>query len=124
MTRKWIIAAGAYGFLAVAIGAFATHGLEASERALAAIDTGADYALLHAAVLLGLAALGERLGRLGALAGWAFVIGVALFAGSLFVFGLTGFTGHLWITPLGGGALLAGWALVFAAGLVKVRSTP
>ncbi len=117
MKRKWIIAAGAYGFIGVGIGAFAAHGLEASERALAAIDTGADYALLHAAVLLGLAALGGRAGRLGSLAGWAFVVGVALFSGSLFVFGLTEFTGHLWITPIGGISLLTGWALVLAAGL-------
>ena len=123
MRSKWIIASGVYGFLAVVFGAFAVHGLEASERALAAIETGANYALLHAAALLGLAALGDRGGRFAALAGWAFVLGVALFSGSLFVYGMTDFTAHLWITPIGGASLLAGWALVLIAGLAMARSS-
>ena len=130
MTRNWIIAAGFTGFIAVAFGAFAVHGLEdqVSERALAAIKTGSDYALLHAAALLGLAALSDKGGRIAMFAGWAFVIGVALFSGSVFVFGLSEFTAHLWITPVGGACLLAGWALVvisgLKAGMAKVVSNP
>lgn len=119
MTYPWLIASGIYGFLGVAMGAFATHSLagRAGERTLNALETGADYALLHAAVLLALGLFGARLGTLGKVAGTAFTFGVALFSGSLFVYGLTGITAHLWITPLGGAGLLLGWALVPAIGL-------
>ena len=119
MTRLGLAAGALYGFGAVALGAFAAHGLQAtaSERALNAVETGAAYGLAHGLVLVVLAALGSRLGRLGTFATWAFILGGALFSGSLYVFGLTEITGHLWITPVGGVLLLIGWALVFAAAL-------
>lgn len=117
MAKLWLTFAGLYGFIAVGFGAFAAHGLRetASERALSAIETGSQYALVHAAVLMVLGLWGTS-GLLNG-AGAAFAAGIALFAGSLYVFGLTGYTGHLWITPLGGVLLLAGWAIVIAAGL-------
>jgi len=129
MTKSWTIIAGAYGFIAVALGAFAAHGLQdaVSERSLNAVHTGAAYALTHAVALLALAAIGARSGRLITFAGWAFTVGVALFSGSLFVFGLTDFSTAIGplplITPLGGVLLLIGWALVFAAGLAGARRT-
>jgi len=121
MTRLGLAIGAAYGFLAVGFGAFAAHGLRASasERALGAVETGAEYALAHAVVLVALGLAGSSLGKWGAAATWAFTAGVALFSGSLFVFGLTEFTGHLWITPIGGLALLAGWALLLASALAK-----
>lgn len=127
MTKSGVVFGGLYGFLAVALGAFAAHGLQAtaSERALHAVDTGAHYALVHAVALLALAAFGDRLGRLGVLASWAFVIGVALFSGSLWLFGLTEFRTAVMplplITPMGGVALLIGWALVLVAGFRSVK---
>ena len=129
MTKSWTIIAGAYGFLAVAFGAFAAHGLQdaVSERSLHAVQTGAAYALAHAVALLALAAIGARRGRMITFAGWAFTLGVTLFSGSLFVFGLTDFrtaAGPLpLITPLGGVLLLAGWLCVFGAGLAGARRT-
>jgi len=127
MTKTWVTVAGLYGFLAVAFGAFAAHGLQGavSERALHAVQTGAAYGLAHAVALFALAALGPRAGRWGRWAGWAFTVGIALFSGSLFLFGLTDFRTAVGllplITPLGGLLLLAGWALVLAAGLAAAR---
>ncbi len=119
MTNLWLIASGLYGFIAVAMGAFATHALagRAGERTLNAIETGADYALLHAMALLALGLWGARGGKLADAAATAFTLGVAFFSGSLFVYGLTGITAHLWMTPLGGVGLLVGWALVVAIGI-------
>ncbi len=119
MTYPWLIASGIYGFMAVAIGAFAAHGLQASagERTLSAIETGADYALVHAIVLLALGILGTSGGKLTTAAGIAFALGIALFSGSLFVYAFTGMTGHLWVTPIGGVGLLLGWALIFTTGI-------
>lgn len=127
MTKSWTVIAGAYGFLAVAFGAFAAHGLQdaVSERALHAVQTGAAYALAHAVALLALSAAGDRGGPLLRYAGWAFTLGVACFSGSLFALGLTDFAAAVGplslITPLGGLLLLIGWALVFAAGLAGAR---
>lgn len=127
MTKSWTIIAGAYGFIAVTLGAFAAHGLQdaASEQALHAVQTGAAYALAHAVALLALAAMDARAGRLIKFAGWAFTLGVALFSGSLFVFGLTDFSTAVGplplITPLGGVLLLAGWFCIFGAGLAGTR---
>jgi uncharacterized membrane protein YgdD (TMEM256/DUF423 family) len=47
-----------------------------------------------------------------AVAGWAFVIGIVIFSGSLYALVLSG---HRWlgaITPIGGVALIVGWALL------------
>lgn len=118
MAKLWFIFAGAYGFLAVAFGAFAAHGMRetASERALNAIETGSHYALAHAVALLALGLWGAS-GWAATGAGATFAAGVLIFTGSLYVYGLTEYTGHLWITPIGGVLLLAGWAFVMAAGL-------
>jgi uncharacterized membrane protein YgdD (TMEM256/DUF423 family) len=45
-------------------------------------------------------------------AGWCFIAGIAIFSGSLY---LLSFTGARWlgaITPIGGLAFLAGWAIL------------
>jgi uncharacterized membrane protein YgdD (TMEM256/DUF423 family) len=125
MKNPWVVFAGLFGLLAVGFGAFAAHGLQdaVSARALNAVHTGANYALAHAAVLLALGALAPTGSRLLRLAGWAFVVGVALFSGSLFIYGVTGITAHLWITPIGGVLLLAGWALVLGSGLAAARAS-
>jgi uncharacterized membrane protein YgdD (TMEM256/DUF423 family) len=103
--------------LAVAAGAFGAHALKASlpPELLAVFDTAARYQLLHALALLvtGVAlALWPR--RLFAAAGIAFVAGSVLFSGSLYLLALTG--GRAWgaVTPFGGVAFIAGWALLAA----------
>ena len=46
------------------------------------------------------------------LSAWLFVAGIVLFAGSLYVVALTGLRGVGAITPFGGVAFLAGWAVL------------
>jgi uncharacterized membrane protein YgdD (TMEM256/DUF423 family) len=46
------------------------------------------------------------------LAAWLFVAGNLLFAGSLYVMAATGMRGLGLVTPLGGAAFLAGWAVL------------
>ena len=46
------------------------------------------------------------------LAGWLFVAGIVLFSGSLYALALTGVRGLGAVTPFGGVAFLAGWAIV------------
>jgi uncharacterized membrane protein YgdD (TMEM256/DUF423 family) len=100
------------GFMAVALGAFAAHALEAQLEPdlLAVFETGVRYQFYHVVGLLA-AAWAIHLGGHGAAraAGWLFVIGTVLFSGSLYALALSGVRWLGAITPLGGIAFLAGW---------------
>ncbi|HTY57908.1 MAG TPA: DUF423 domain-containing protein [Bacteroidota bacterium] len=124
-----IAAAGAFSACAaVALGAFGAHGLRQTipPDMLAVYETGVRYQMYHAlgliaAGLAGLAqgAAGRRL--LGA-AAWAFAIGTLLFSGSLYGLALTGIRWLGAVTPAGGLAFLAGWALLGLALLGRGQS--
>lgn len=121
--RLWLCAGAANGFIAVAMGALAAHGLEGQPwySARQWVEVGAEYQMAHALALLAVAVLSAR--AVGAarrwltLAGWSFLVGVVLFSGTLFAMGLGGLTGLGAIVPVGGLAFLAGWAVLFYAGL-------
>jgi uncharacterized membrane protein YgdD (TMEM256/DUF423 family) len=125
MSHIWLRAAAFVGFLAVAGGAFGAHGLRAmvDAQALAWWETGARYALGHAAALIGVAWLADRApGRAVGVAGGAFCVGVLVFTGSLWTMTLTGVRWLGAITPIGGVAMLVGWAaLAVAAGGLRAR---
>jgi len=105
--------------LAVALGAFAAHGLRGrlSPEALATFETGARYHMYHALALLAVAWASARWpGGATSAAGWLFVAGTVLFSGSLYLLAVTGVRALGAITPLGGLAFIAGWAaLAWAA---------
>jgi len=106
------------GFLAVAGGAFAAHGLKSALDAdmLAIFETAARYQMYHALALLAVAWLAAA--RPGGAIGWSgrlFLAGIVLFSGSLYAHALTGARVLALITPIGGAALLAGWVCLFAA---------
>jgi uncharacterized membrane protein YgdD (TMEM256/DUF423 family) len=104
------------GFSGVALGAFGAHGLRGhvSPEMLEVYRTGVLYHLLHALALLGVALGARRLRRVRVIAG-LFTGGIVLFSGSLYAMALTGITVLGAITPLGGLAFLAGWAMLFFA---------
>jgi uncharacterized membrane protein YgdD (TMEM256/DUF423 family) len=105
--------------LAVALGAFAAHGLRSrvSAEALAAFETGARYHMYHALALLAVAwACARWPSAWTSAAGWLFVAGTLLFSGSLYLLAVTGVRALGAITPLGGLAFILGWlALAWAA---------
>lgn len=114
-TRHWIATAALFGFLAVALGAFAAHGLEGRIPAdrLAVFKTSAQYQMYHALALLAVGLLKLKLGtkQLDS-AAWAFTAGIFLFSGSLYLLAVTGVRWLGAITPLGGLAFLTGWTLL------------
>ena len=124
MERLFFQAAGAFGFVAVALGAFGAHALRGR---LAALEDGAkrlewwqtatQYLAVHALALALAAYLaGRTQSGAATVAGWAFAVGNLLFAGSLYAMTLTGVRALGAVTPLGGVAYLVGWAAVaFAA---------
>ena len=123
--RLWICAAAVNGFLALALGAYAAHGLGGGAEAelVGWLEVGSDTGLAHALALLGVGLLAGRTAqpRLTLrLAGWAFLAGTLLFSGALYVMGLTGARALGPIVPVGGLLLMAGWLALFAYGL-KLR---
>ena len=104
----WLRLGASLMFLAVALGAFAAHGLKTrlTPDMLAVFETGVRYQAYHALALL---ALGVARGP--DKAGWCFLAGIVVFSGSLYLLALTGERRLGMITPIGGVLFLAGWAL-------------
>lgn len=121
-----LAAAAVLGLLGVAAGAFGAHALRGavSERDLEIWQTAAHYQQLHAAVLVGVAALG-RSGFTKPLrvAAVAFVVGILIFAGTLDAIVLGGPRVLGAVTPIGGLCLMAGWAALVVHGLALGRRT-
>ncbi|HEY4943442.1 MAG TPA: DUF423 domain-containing protein [Rhizomicrobium sp.] len=119
--KAWLLIAALNGFLAVASGAFAAHGLSGrlDAHALQIFETGARYHMYHA-LGIGLAAFAVRDAAAGAAAtaGAFFLAGILLFCGSLYLLALTGQRGFAFVTPVGGICFLIGWV---ALGLAAMR---
>ena len=104
-----------FAALGVAFGAFGAHALRSSLSAadLATFETGVRYQMYHAFGLFVVAwATTQWNAQTVQAAGWAFVIGTVVFSGSLYVLVLSGARWLGAITPLGGVALISGWALL------------
>lgn len=107
------------GFIAVGLGAFGAHGLEGKLDAKATgwWETATLYALVHAALITGIG-LSKKAGLSGLDASAiALVFGVLIFSGTLYAMALGAPRWFGAITPLGGLAMLAGWALLAWAGV-------
>jgi uncharacterized membrane protein YgdD (TMEM256/DUF423 family) len=121
MNRLWLVLGAANALIAVAAGAFGAHGLRARvEPAMVDVfKTGAQYQMYHALGLLAVAYLVTSRPA-AAWAGWAMLAGIVLFSGSLYALVLTGVRNLGAITPLGGLAFMAGWA-IFAVAAARSR---
>lgn len=109
------------GFMAVALGAFGTHALQAiaPPEMLAVWQTAMQYQMFHALILMCIVIAGSRTpNNVLCVAGWMFVVGTVLFSGSLYTLVITGIKALGMITPIGGVLFLGGW-LVLAFAMVK-----
>jgi uncharacterized membrane protein YgdD (TMEM256/DUF423 family) len=109
--RQLVAVAGILGFLAVALGAFGSHGLRSrvDARSLEVWQTAVQYHLAHTLAILLVAILAAALPAVRKTA-WLFVAGIAVFSGSLYLMVLTGTRWLGAITPIGGVLFLLGWA--------------
>ncbi|MEW5975307.1 MAG: DUF423 domain-containing protein [Acidobacteriota bacterium] len=115
MSRFWFLVGSLMAGLGVAAGAFGAHALKQrlSPDLLQVFETGVRYQLIHALALLALGLAADRWPTLNlSLVGWLFLAGILLFSGSLYLLCLSGIRALGAITPLGGTAFLAGWALL------------
>lgn len=119
-----LILVGALGASAVALGAWAAHGLEASHgrRAVELVDAAVRYQLAHAlAASVAVALSWLRDSRWLSIAAWLFVIGAVLFCGALhaLAFGAPRWLGA--VAPFGGLALITGWLALAVGGWQSSR---
>ncbi|MCB1670971.1 MAG: DUF423 domain-containing protein [Gammaproteobacteria bacterium] len=116
MPKLFLVLAAINGFLSVALGAFAAHGLTSrlSAQLLSTFQTGVQYHMYHTLALLGVGALSIHYPASTALrsSGLLFQAGILIFSGSLYVLALSGVRWLGAITPIGGLAFLAGWAVL------------
>jgi uncharacterized membrane protein YgdD (TMEM256/DUF423 family) len=119
-----MLATGAvFAGLGVAAGAFGAHMLKPILDAgmLGVFETAVRYQMYHALGLCLVGWIGDRHSTFHlAAVGWLFTIGIVLFSGSLYLLSLSGIRWVGALTPLGGAAFLAGWAL-FAWTVIKQR---
>ena len=119
-SAKLFLAAGGLAALAaVALGAFGAHALKSrlSAEMLAVWRTGVEYHVYHALGLLAVGLVATQLPESALLkwSGWLMLAGIVLFSGSLYALALSGERWLGAITPVGGIAFLAAWALFVVA---------
>lgn len=133
--KQWLMIAALSAFIAVAIGAFAAHGLKRilAENELRWLATASQYQMYHALALLMVAVMQQKaiFNKWLEYSAYGFAIGILLFSGSLYALALTGLTWLVYVTPLGGLCFLLGWLCLFMAALridysdqAKHRVTP
>lgn len=144
-SRFWMVSGSILAGLAVALGAFAAHGLDAvlksvySEtdvRTIAGLSvpatwkylqdfkTAAEYQLTHSLALLVVGLLARDGSRRSlTIAGWSFLAGITLFSGSLYALAVTGVRILGAITPFGGVFFLIGWSSLAVAAM-RLRCSP
>jgi uncharacterized membrane protein YgdD (TMEM256/DUF423 family) len=116
MERRFFALGAIFAFLGVALGAFGAHALRARLSApdLEIWETGVRYQIYHALALLAVAWAVSQWPAAATVrwAGWLFVAGILLFSGSLYALVLSGHRTLGAVTPVGGLAFLAAWALL------------
>jgi uncharacterized membrane protein YgdD (TMEM256/DUF423 family) len=115
MQRIWIGLGSLSGLGAVAMAAFAAHGI-ANDTSRRIVSSGVQMQGWHALALLGTGLWAPRGGRLADAAGVAFAVGLALFCGALYSLALAGVSWGL-LAPVGGILLMIGWVLLGASAL-------
>jgi uncharacterized membrane protein YgdD (TMEM256/DUF423 family) len=123
--RAWMTLAALGGLAAVAVGAFAAHGVS-DPAAKELLKTGAQYGFMHTMATFACATFMQIGARRARFAPAFFLPGVVLFSGSLYALaaGAPRWVGA--ITPLGGLLFLGGWlTLAWAAsGIDRQAGTP
>jgi len=119
MSRYFFTIGAVLAGLAVAAGAFGAHMLGdlVSAARLDTFQTGVTYQMYHALALLAVGWISRTEPKKFQDAGYCFLAGILLFSGSLYLLVLADIPWLGAITPFGGLAFLAGWALLAVKGL-------
>lgn len=122
--KNTLLAGTIFLALAVALGAFAAHGLEGlvEPRMLLIFETGVRYQIYHAFGLLFLGLLKLiRPAFPAKLTGFAFIAGIIFFSFNCYIYAVTGIKPFAMIIPVGGTLFILGW-LNFSWQIFKLRT--
>lgn len=118
--RKILLLSGLVLAMAVIMGAFGAHGLEASlsEKAMKTYQTGAKYHFYHGLALIVVTLVSElsNIKFTGSIV--SFFIGILVFSGNCYLYAITGVKFFAMIVPIGGIAFIIGW-LLFAFKMIR-----
>ncbi|MBD1389730.1 DUF423 domain-containing protein [Neiella sp. HB171785] len=95
--------------LAVAMGAYVSHGAAVSAAQQQSLEVAVRYQMWHGLALIGLALMPLSQRWANALAA-SFVVAISLFSGSIYGLILANWKAIWWMTPLGGSLLILTWA--------------
>ncbi len=126
MSRFLYVAGAMLAATAVALGAFAAHGLQAhvDDEQVRIFEVGVQYHLFHAlALLLTGVLLSRGSARTARWAGVLFLLGILLFSISLYLYVLTDIRSFLRVTPVGGIAFMVGWLILAFYPLRALRTS-
>ena len=119
MNKIILVTASVFGLLAIALGAFASHGLKEliSAESLQTFETGVRYQMYHAIVLLFIGITTYFNNRTKQLLYYLIVIGVLFFSGSIYGLATNNLSGFNFrsiglITPIGGFLLIVSWGIM------------
>lgn len=119
LARLCLVCGALSAMLAVVLGAFGAHALQGrlTAQMLSVYHTAAQYQFYHALGMLAIGILAARPQPMPGLrwAGYLMIAGTVLFSGSLYALSVTGVRGLGAITPLGGVAFIAAWAILAVA---------
>ena len=121
---NWTAVAAIMLALAVCIGAFGAHGLQARLDAysMGVYEKGVFYHFIHALGMLAVPLLvqaGLISKSAGTWAGWLLLVGIVLFSGSLYVLAITGIRTLGAVTPFGGASFIAAWVVIAVCAAIK-----
>ena len=120
MHRLWLALGALAGLAAVALSAWAAHGLphRLQPAALVSVNSAITMQGWHALALLATGLIAERGRRFAHVAGAAFTAGMVLFCGAVWWGAITGVSLGA-VAPAGGTILMAGWLALFVAALKR-----
>ena len=120
IAKMYAVVAAFSGMTSVILGAFAAHGLKGrlSPAMLETFQTGVQYQMIHALVLLYIGMmLRSQSALVWVLAGAFSIAGILMFSGSLYGLALGGPRWLGPITPLGGLCFILSWGCLILAAL-------
>ena len=125
MNKKLLVVGSILGLLAIALGAFAAHGLEklVDAEAIKSFETGVRYQMYHAFLYLILGSTSFLTLKLKKVVFYLVLVGVIFFSGSIYGLATNVLTGFDFktialVTPLGGLLLIVAW-LVMLIGILR-----
>lgn len=127
MNKKLINTASILGLIAIILGAFGAHALKKilAPEQLVTFETGVRYQMYHALFLLVISTIGTLTEKAKKTILLLVQLGVLLFSGSVYLLATNDLTPFDFktigfITPIGGGLLIAAWAVLFYQNWKKV----